>query len=289
MSTETVTRTGSGMPPREASSCAGSRCRACGPMPTSVATAARSSSSSSRCVVDRHRLEVRLQRRRQAGGLVGVHPEQAQRPDQLGQVVGGRRDHDQPPAGAQDAGDLRAVARGEDDQHPVDGGVRAPAAGPRCRRRPASPAGAPGRPGGRRSGEESRTTPTAAGSAVEHAGQVVAGAAAEVEQRRRLRPRREHGVGERRADAGVVPGGEEGHPVGDHLRRVAGGRPVPGRQQRHVALPGPVEGVPGRGSAGPSRRRPRRAERRRPGRPAAPTAAASSGGRASLAAGRRGR
>src|SRR3712207_7831671 len=41
-------------------------------------------------------------------------------------------------------------------------------------------------------------------------------------------------------------GGEEGDPVGDHRRGVAGRRDVPGGQQRDVPLPRPVEGVSGR-------------------------------------------
>ena len=76
-----------------------------------------------------------------------------------------------------------------------------------------------------------------------------------------------------------MAGLEEGDPVGDHLRRVARRRPVPGRQQRDVPLPGPVEGVPA-GAA--QRRRVRRRGASGPaqtGQASRATARPSSGGR----------
>jgi hypothetical protein len=192
------------------------------------------------------RAQVRPERRGETAGLVGVDLQQPERADQLAQVVGGRGDDDQPPARPQHPRDLRAVARGEDDQHPVDGGRADRQPGPGVaddRQRPRVGAGRA--PGGVPRGVEEHAD--RAGQPVEDAGQVLPGAPAEVEQRAGwgVVPRGD-GVPQRAGHAGVVAGGEEGDPVGDHRRGVAGRRDVPGRQQRDVPLPCPVEGVPGR-------------------------------------------
>ena len=55
--------------------------------------------------------------------LSGSTRSRPERADELRQVVGRRRHHDQPAVGPQHPGDLRPVARGEDHQHPVDDGV----------------------------------------------------------------------------------------------------------------------------------------------------------------------
>ena len=144
--------------------------------------------------------------------------------------------------------------------------------------------GAPGRRGGRRSARSPGRGPPhrAAGPARRRGG---ARAPAEVEQALREAAVPEHGVRQRLGEPRVVPGVEERDPVGDHLRGVPGRRPVPRRQQRHVAVPCPVEGVPRR-AAGP--RRPARANS-----PAqtgqASRASAAAGVRSRAAAERRGR
>jgi hypothetical protein len=103
------------------------------------------------------------------------------------------------------------------------------------------------RPGGTAGGVPRgvQDDPHRTGHAVQDTGQVVARAATEVQQASRRIAVTEDGVRERAGDPGVVPGVQEGDPVGDHLRGVPRRRPVPRRQQRHVALPGAVEGVAG--------------------------------------------
>ena len=84
-----------------------------------------------------------------------------------------------------------------------------------------------------------------------------------------------------------MTGLEERDPVGDHLRRVARRRPVPGREQRDVALAGPVEAV-----TVPQERPPGSADNAAPqtGQARSATARGSSGGAPlTSAAGRRGR
>ena len=218
------------------------RCRACGPMPTSVATAARSSRSCSRWSPS-DRLQVRLQRGRQPGGLVRVDPQQPQRPDQLREVVGRRGDDDEPA--------LRAAARGRSRARCAARTPRAP--GRRRRRATGSRA------------QVSATTAIARGCAARRpAGRVPARSPAPRRRRPAARraprrgggrcPRRDraaspaagsrHRVGQRPGDAGVVAGLEERDPVGHHLRRVPRRGAVTRREQGDVALPGPVEPWP---------------------------------------------
>ena len=131
----------------------------------------------------RHRLQVRLERGRQPGRLVRVDAQQAQRPDQLPQVVGRGGDDDEAAVVGRARG--RSPGRCAARTRPAPGRRRGPrpAAAPRCRppRRP--PAGARGRPGGRRTGTSRAPRPPRR-APVQDPGEVVAGTAAEVEQGR---------------------------------------------------------------------------------------------------------
>ena len=130
------------------------------------------------------RVDVRVERAGQPGVLALVHGEQAERGDELGEVVGGRGDHQQGAAGGEHPGGLGAVARGEDVEHQAGGagahrqrapGVGDHGAGPRV--------GAGGAAGGV-PGQVQRD-PDPVRPRVEHRGQVVPGPGADVEHRAR--------------------------------------------------------------------------------------------------------
>ena len=129
----------------------GVRCRACGPMPTSVATAARLSSQLLP-VAGRPRPVRRCGSSVAASraALSGSTRQQAQRADQLAR--GGRRPASPRPAGRPGAAPARSPGRcaGRRRRAPGPGRRPGPAAGPSCPRPPPPPAGGPAPPGGRR-------------------------------------------------------------------------------------------------------------------------------------------
>ena len=221
----------------------GARCRACGPIPTRVATAGWSSSSCSRwtSVDTGSRCGSRLAASRAAlSGSTRSSPSGAI--SSVRWSAAGVTTTSRPSRASTRA--VSAPLRGANTTStrsttPSRTGQPRPAVGDHGHRPRVRPRRATGRVARRVEDDADRS-----GHPVEHAGEVVPGAPADVEQRPGGLPRR-HRVRERRADAVVVAAVQERHPVGDHVRRVARGRPVPGRQQADVPLPGPVEQVPG--------------------------------------------
>ena len=192
------------------------------------------------------RLEVITQCVPDPGLLLGVHLDQVVRVDQLAEVVGPRRHHQQDAGRSQHAAELGPVAWGEDvEDHVrrlVGQGERAPQVGQHRR-------GAVVGPSGPAQGRLRHVQPEADGrrGTVEHGGQIVAGSGAGVHDQ----PVGVAGpVGEGRRDEGVVAGAQEGGPVGDHLGGVADVR-HPSRGQVGVPLLGHVEAVPVDASQGP--------------------------------------
>ena len=198
------------------------------------------------------RREVAPQLRGQPLLLAGVHRDQPQRRAQLGQVVRGRGHHQQRSVAAQHPRELRPVAGREHvEQQPRRArGQRQPApdvAAHRARARMGA-GGAPQRVAGHVHGQAVRLR-----HRVQHRGQVVAGARADVDHQAPAPP--PDGVlGQRRGQRGVVPGGEE-LAAGPHHLPVVPGTGRPSHDQVDVPLPGRVEGVPPRAGQRTARRR----------------------------------
>jgi class 3 adenylate cyclase len=205
--------------------------------------------------------------------LLRLDADQPDRGGQLGQVRRPRGHHQQQAAGRQEAGELGAVARGEHVQQ-RDGAVvgqRDP--GPGVGHQEAHLRVVPGGPADRVLGdvgaEQARQRAAVGEQALAEAPELVAGAAADVQDAtgvgagarpggalRAEVPRDQlgDGVGERR----VVAAGQEAGAGRHHRLGVPhhAGAPVPGEQQVDVALPGDVEAV----AAGAPQRRAGRAQ-----------------------------
>ncbi|KMS79165.1 hypothetical protein ACZ91_62895 [Streptomyces regensis] len=177
-------------------------------------------------------------------GLVAGDVEESERVDELVQMARSRSgDHEQA-AGAEHAVELRGVARREHVQHDVGDPVGDRPRLPQVPHHGAETWMCPRGPAQRRSRHVEGEPGTAHG--VEHAGEVVAGARARVDdQRSLLAPARVPcGLGQQRHERGVVPGREELGAGGDHLARVRGARGDLRVQQIDVTLLRDVERVP---------------------------------------------
>jgi hypothetical protein len=160
----------------------------------------------------------------------------------LGEVSRCRRDHDERPFRAQHAVELSGVARSEDVDEQVDRPARERPRPPHIPSRGSSPRMGP-RGAAQRSGRGVHDETAGPRYAVEHPGQVLAGAAAGIDDEPAHRG--QQAVGERGdpvRQRPEVPGGQERMPVGHHARAVSGQRAA-GRQGE-VAVAGDVERVP---------------------------------------------
>ena len=114
--TDAVTVSGSGRSASRSSTLCSSTCQALGPMRTSWAASSRARNIEYSMVRRSSSVKCEPSCVVEAVGLVVGHREQAERPDELVEVAGRRRDGDQHPAGREDARHLGRVARREDAQ-----------------------------------------------------------------------------------------------------------------------------------------------------------------------------
>ncbi len=198
-----------------------------------------------------------------------IDVQQAERPGQLAQVIGGWSDQQQAPVWPQDAAQLGAVARSEHVQHQAGGGVGDRQWAPRVAADGAdSPMGPCRRP--ERVPGDIQGHPGVPGEPGEHRGEVVAGPGADVDHAAAAQEgdRRGGRVGQRGGDRGEMSGNEKLAAGAHHRGRIPGPAGHPGLKQAYVALPGDVKVVPGRASeraasprqAGPAVRAPQIAD-----------------------------